>query len=93
MATEVHVLPMAPGQFAVDCTEGETTTHYSVSVSEHVLDDIGLPRLDPLRLVEESFAFLLEWEPSTSIMREFSLADITRFFPEYVGEMRTRLSG
>jgi hypothetical protein len=84
---------MAPGEFGVECTEGTSTTHHTVTVPERVLDDIGLPRLDPLRLVEESFAFLLEREPSTSIMRTFALSDISRFFPDYVEEMRTRLSG
>jgi hypothetical protein len=84
---------MEPGAFGVECIEGTTTTHHTVTVPERVLDDIGLPRLDPLRLVEESFAFLLEREPGTSIMREFALSDISRFFPTYVEEMRTRLSG
>jgi hypothetical protein len=88
---EVHVLPMAPGQFGVECAEGDTVTHHTVSVPERLLDDIGLPRMDPLRLVEESFAFLLEREPLTSIMASFELTDISRFFPEYVEEMRVRL--
>ena len=85
------MLPMAPGQFGVECTEGDTTTHHTVTVPERLLDDIELPRVDPLRLVEESFAFLLEREPSTSIMASFELTDISRFFPEYVEEMRVRL--
>jgi hypothetical protein len=88
---EVHVLPMTPGEFGVECSDGDTTTHHTVTVSERVLDDIGLPRLDPLRLVEESFAFLLEREPVTSIMTSFALSDISRFFPEYIEAMRSRL--
>jgi hypothetical protein len=88
---EVHVLPMAPGQFGVQCTEGDTTTHHTVTVPERLLDDIGAPRVDPLHLVEESFDFLLQREPPTSIMASFALTDISRFFPEYVEEMRTRL--
>jgi hypothetical protein len=91
--TEVHVLPTRPGEFAVDCTGGATATSHRVTVSEHLLDDIGLPRLEPHRLVEESFAFLLEREPNTSILREFPLAVISDYFPEYIEEMRTRLAG
>ena len=87
----VHVLPMAPGEFGVECTDGDTTTHHTVTVPERVLDEIDLPRVDPLRLVEESFAFLLEREPATSIMSSFALSDISRFFPEYIEEMRSRL--
>jgi hypothetical protein len=82
---------MAPGEFGVECTEGATTTHHTVTVPERVLDQIDLPRVDPLRLVEESFAFLLEREPVTSIMSSFALSDISRFFPEYIEEMRARL--
>ena len=85
------MLPMAPGQFGVECTEGDTSTHHTVTVPERLLDDIALPRVDPLRLVEESFAFLLEREPPTSIMASFELTDISRFFPEYGEEMRVRL--
>jgi hypothetical protein len=91
--TEVHVLPATPGHFEVQCTDGSTTTTHNVTVSEHLLDDIGLPRLEPHRLVEESFEFLLEREPSTSILREFDLAVIGRYFPDYVAEMRKRLAG
>jgi hypothetical protein len=92
MSTEVHVLPMAPGQFSVEVREGDTTTHHAVTVSEHLLDDLGLPRAEPHRVVEESCAFLLEREPATSIMSEFDLTVITTYFPEYVDELRRRLS-
>src|SRR4051794_561791 len=92
MGFEVHVLPDVPGTFRVTCEVAGTTTSHVVTVPERVLDDIALPRLDPLQLVEESFAFLLEREPATSIMRTFALSDITRFFPEYVAEMRRRLA-
>jgi hypothetical protein len=92
MTAEIHVLPADPGEFEVDVIDGELTTHHHVTVSEHLLDDIGVPRAEPHRLVEESFVFLLEREPCTAILRTFDLADISRFFPEYVGEMRQRLS-
>jgi hypothetical protein len=92
MTTEIHVLPAAPGEFEVDVIDGEETSHHHVTVSEHLLDDIGVPRAEPHRLVEESFVFLLEREPCTAILQQFDLTDISRFFPEYVGEMRQRLS-
>jgi hypothetical protein len=43
-------------------------------------------------VVRESFNFLLEREPATSILREFSLYDIARYFPEFPDELRRRLS-
>ena len=33
------------------------------------------------RVVRESFCFLLEREPATSILRQFSLSDIARYIP------------
>ena len=44
------------------------------------------------RVVRESFRFLLEREPPTSILRQFSLSDIARYFPEYPSELERRLS-
>ena len=37
-------------------------------------------------------ATLLEREPATSILGQFSLSDISRYFPEYPGELADRLS-
>ena len=41
--------------------------------------------------MRESFVFLLEREPASSIMSEFSLDVISRYFPEYVEELPERL--
>jgi len=47
---------------------------------------------DPVRLVRETFAFLLEREPRESILTRFDLPVVERYFPEYPSEMRRRLS-
>jgi hypothetical protein len=39
----------------------------------------------PEQLVADSFGFLLEREPKESILREFDLSVIRRYFPEYDG--------
>lgn len=39
------------------------------------------------RLVERSFQFLLEREPPSSILRQFELSVIQRYFPEYEHEI------
>jgi hypothetical protein len=41
-------------------------------------------------LVVQSFEFLLDREPATSILRRFSLDVIGDYFPEYRAEMRSR---
>lgn len=43
-------------------------------------------------LLAESFRFLLEREPNTSILATFDLPVINRYFPEYDRDIRIRLS-
>ena len=68
--------------------------------------DVGVPAAGPFlasllpdpgfddteRLVRETFAFLLEREPRSSILARFDLPVVKRYFPEYPAEMRRRLS-
>jgi len=42
-------------------------------------------------IVRETLAFLLEREPPTSILDEFSLDDVAGYFPEYYEELRRRV--
>lgn len=71
-------------------TDEEETSH-RVSVPEDLIDELGLPEDDLERVVRESFEFLLEREPASSIMSEFSLDVIERYFPEYRRELPGRL--
>jgi hypothetical protein len=89
---EIALTLMAPGEFGVEVTEGTDVTGHRVRVPEEFLDDLLLGGVDPEVIVRESFTFLLEREPATSIMREFSLDDIARYFPEYPEELRRRLA-
>ena len=45
---------------------------------------------DVADLVSRSFDFLLAREPNTSILREFDLSTIERYFPEYAREIARR---
>ena len=89
--TEVAVTPMEPGFFGVRVTEGDVTTSHRVRVPERLVDDLGLRNVEASTLVSESVEFLLEREPPTSIMAEFSLDDIPRFFGDYYEELRRRV--
>jgi hypothetical protein len=62
----------------------ETTTH-RVRVSRAERERYGAG--DVADLVKRSFEFLLAREPNTSILREFDLAAIERYFPEYPREI------
>ena len=88
--SEVSVVAMGPGQFEVQVTEGATTTTHQVSVSPEMTEELG-GGIDQEELVRASFDFLLEREPATSILREFSLDVIPQYFPDYREEILRRL--
>ena len=54
---------------------------------------LGCDRVASEELVRASFEFLLEREPASSILREFSLDVISRYFPGYPAEISARLGG
>ncbi len=68
-----------------------TTTRHRVRISNAEHRRYGGGDVDSL--VRRSFAFLLEREPNTSILPEFSLGDIERYFPEYVTRIGTTDDG
>jgi len=78
------------GTFDVEVHEGANTTSHTVTVPPHLLEALGWSSGDDTMLVRQSFEFLLEREPATSILRRFSLEVIGDYFPEYVEEMRRR---
>ena len=90
--TQINLSPMGPHQFGVQVTDGDVTTSHEVTVPTSLLEDLNLGGTDEETVVRESFEFLLEREPATSIMKEFSLDVIPRFFPEYSEELSRRLS-
>jgi hypothetical protein len=92
MTTGITITPMDAEWFGVQIEEGDTTTTHRVHVTAVLLGDLGLADVDRERVVRESFEFLLEREPSSSILSEFSLDVIPRYFPEYYDELRRRLS-
>ena len=64
--------------------EGDRTHHrVTVAPAEVARWARGSSGSDVEDLVRRSFEFLLEREPASSILREFDLAVIQRYFPEY----------
>jgi len=66
------------------------------TVSEHTVraTTLDLESLSPGARVEDlvrrSFEFLLERESPQTILRTFTLADISRYFPEYASVIRRK---
>ena len=89
------IVSCRPAESGWHCTvtlgdDAGSTTH-EVTVDRDVLDDLA-PGATPEELVRVSFEFLLEREPRESIMRQFELPIIGRFFSDYRDEMLSRLA-
>jgi len=78
-------------EFDVEIGEGETQTNHHVTVPQGLSDELQLPEVDLEAVVRESIEFLLEREPASSILPEFSLDVIPNYFPEYKEELPGRL--
>ena len=87
----VSVTALGEAEFDVVIDDHGTTTSHRVRVTDTALDRLGVAEVDQARLVRESFIFLLEREPATSILTGFDLDVIARYFPEYYDTVRARL--
>jgi hypothetical protein len=73
------------GHIAEVTVVDDGTTSHRVRVSRAERERYGGG--DVADLVKRSFVFLLERESNTSILGEFDLSTIERYFPEYAIEM------
>jgi bifunctional DNA-binding transcriptional regulator/antitoxin component of YhaV-PrlF toxin-antitoxin module len=89
--SEITVTALDDGSFDVEIRQGDVTSNHRVTVPEDMVDDLGLGDVDPEVLVRQSVDFLLEREPPTSILQEFALSDIQKYFDEYYDELRRRV--
>ncbi len=67
---DITVTSIGPREFEVQVREGDLETGHRVTVPESLIDELRLPEGDLERVVRESFVFLLEREPASSIMPE-----------------------
>ena len=85
----IKVTPTGAREFEVVVGEGQST--HRVTVPEDLIVELRLPEEDLEGVVRKSFEFLLEREPASSILPEFSLDVIPNYFPEYKEELPKRL--
>ena len=86
---DFKVTPTGTREFEVVVGKGEST--HRVTVPEDLVAELRLPEEDLEGVVRASFVFLLEREPASSIMPEFSLDVIPNYFPEFKEELPKRL--
>ena len=90
MTIKVSCAPAAGGhECQVEVSDNKSVSRHSVVVNAKDLARWGRGRSAD-ELVRRSFEFLLQREPKESILREFDLALIQRYFPEFDGLMTKR---
>jgi hypothetical protein len=87
---EIRVTDGGGGAFHVEVDDGAITTTHTVAVPPDLPESLGWAEGRDSELVRDSFVFLLEREPATSILRRFSLDVIGTYFPEYAQDMARR---
>ncbi|MGD0191663.1 MAG: hypothetical protein ABSD74_13060 [Rhizomicrobium sp.] len=70
-----------PLRFAVSVREDGSTTHHDVTLTKALCAKHSA--VDPERIVDAAFRFLLDRESKDSILARFDLAAIARYFPEF----------
>jgi hypothetical protein len=91
--TEVLCRPGENGWFCEVVVRDESSeSRHRVSVPSSDLDRLAPGSSDATELVRTTFAFLLEREPKESILPEFGLREVSRYFPEFEEQMRAEVA-
>ena len=63
-------------------------TKHRVLITDEYHDSLTKKKISKKELLENSFQFLLDREPNTSILSSFELDIISKYFPEYENEIK-----
>jgi hypothetical protein len=92
MSATIRVESNGPGHFQVTVIDDSGQSSHSVSLSPGYYEKLTGKKVPEELLIERSFQFLLERESKESILREFDLPLIGRYFPNYEKDIRKRLA-
>jgi len=73
--------------YRVEVGRGPKRTVHDVTVPAEAARRLGWAPEHRADLVRATFAFLLEREPASSILRRFDIEVVGRYFPEYPDEI------
>ena len=91
-SSRIQVEEVKAGEFRVRVIEGKSESSHRVSVSAEDYNRLTGGKIEAPELVKRSFQFLLEREPKESILKQFDLRVIARYFPEYEREIKRDLA-
>lgn len=79
---DIQVIALGDTQYQVTVVDRATTSHH-VTVKQTYAEQLTKGKISTADLVKQSFLFLLQREPNTSILRNFDLSVIAQYFPDY----------
>jgi len=88
--TEVKKLKDFPQATFEVTVKGNPVTKHKVTLSKDYYEKLTASAVPPEELVKASFAFLLAHERNTSILSEFGLKIIKKYFSGYEREMQRK---
>lgn len=91
MAARIEVEKLKDGEFRVRVIEGRSESTHRVTLTQSDYRRLSGGKLEPEGLISRSFEFLLAREPKESILPDFDLPLIGRYFPEYERELKRRI--
>jgi hypothetical protein len=91
MAARIEVETSGKSEYRVRIVEAGAESSHQVTLSPDDYNRLAGGKVTPEELVRRSFEFLLEREPKESILSQFDLPVIGRYFPEFEREIKRRL--
>ena len=92
MSATLQIEKQKEGEFLVMVTEGKSQSSHRVTVRQDYYEKLSGGKISAEDLVRRSFEFLLEHEPKESILGQFDLSVIARYFPDYEQQIQKRLA-
>lgn len=92
MPAQISVQSAGENRFQIVVREQENQTRHIVTVEPAYAARLAGPGVSPEELLRRSFEFLLQRESKESILRQFHLREISRYFPDYEAEIRKQFA-
>jgi hypothetical protein len=93
MPAKIEIEKFDASRFRVRVIEAGSESSHQVTLNPKDSKRLAGDAVEPETLIRKSFEFLLEREPKESILSRFDLSVISRYFPEYEREIKSRLLG
>jgi hypothetical protein len=91
VAARIEVDKVKEGEFKVRVIEGTSESTHRVTLKQGDYHRLSGGKIEPNELIRRSFEFLLAREPKESILPQFDLPLIGRYFPEYERELKRKI--